>query len=389
MHILKLSQTYYPHLEMGGPPVKVKAIAERLAQRGHSVMVLTANYGNPRCTEIRQVGGVEVVYLGYIARYRTLTVNPDILGFCWRQLQAFNVIHIYGLYDLLGPIVAFWARHFGIPYVIEPLGMVIPKIRSLRKKQLYHLVLGRWLLRNASLIIVTSEAERRELLHHGFTPSSLALRRNGIDLSEFENLPPKGLFRKRWNIPNDVPVVLFLGRICSKKSPDLLIRSVAKLGRDDVWLVIAGPEEDRGYVASMRSLAIQLKLGERTIFPGPLYGEEKVAALTAADIFALPSQWENFGNVVAEAIAAGTPAIISNQCGIAPYIENKVGLVVPLSVEDFRKAISVLLNNDSLYQHFIKNCPALARSFSWEEPIVQMEQYYLRLVNQPKGDEQL
>src|SRR6266446_5327501 len=103
MRVLSVTPAYYPFLEMGGPTVKVRAISEGLVQRGHSVTVLTPWYGKPFKTRRVGLGGVEVRYLRPLARYRATTLNAGVLSFCRNELRTFDAVHIYGLYDLLGP----------------------------------------------------------------------------------------------------------------------------------------------------------------------------------------------------------------------------------------------------------------------------------------------
>src|ERR1700693_2540392 len=101
MRILSVTPAYYPFLEMGGPTVKVRAISEGLVRRGHSVTVLTPWYGKQHRTPQVELGGGEVRYLRPLARYRATTLNAGVLSFCRHDLRAFDVIHIYGIYDLL------------------------------------------------------------------------------------------------------------------------------------------------------------------------------------------------------------------------------------------------------------------------------------------------
>src|SRR6478672_3781848 len=108
MRILKVTQTYFPYLQMGGPPAKVRAIARALVARGHQVTVLTADRGgdgeavgrSSRQTSGWEANdhGVETVYLGTLQNYRATTINPGILRFCASRLGEYDVVHIYGLY---------------------------------------------------------------------------------------------------------------------------------------------------------------------------------------------------------------------------------------------------------------------------------------------------
>ena len=380
MNILKVSYAYPPFLEMGGPPVKVQAIAERLAQREHAVTVLTANYGRPRRTEVREIGGVEVIYLRPIVRYRTLTVNPGVMPFCLQRLREFDVVHIYGLYDLLGPVVGFFCQHWSIPYVLEPLGMYRPVLRSLGKKRLYHTLFGHHLRSHATRIIATSEQERQKLLADGLPPDQIVLRRNGVDLTQFDVLPPRGCFRQKWGVQPGQRMILFLGRLVSIKSLDLLLEAFAMLPLTANRVVLAGPDEADGYRQFLEGTAIRLNLDGMVLFTGPLYGRDKLEALVDADVFVLPSQSESFGNAVAEAMACGTPIIVTDRCGIAPYVKDQAGLVIPHDAEALRDALQRLLTDSSLSERFKAQGPVVAQGLSWDEPVAKMAAIYKELI---------
>ena len=170
--------------------------------------------------------GVEAIYLRPWLRYRALSLNPGVIGFCRSELEAYDLVHIYGLYDLLGPPVAYFCRRRNIPYVVEPMGMFRPIVRSLRLKRLYHRWLSPRLVEGASYLIATAEQERRELVEDGLPEAKVIVRRNGIEMPD--RLPPLGAFRQQWGIPAEAQVVLFLGRLVTKKSPDLLLRAFAQ-----------------------------------------------------------------------------------------------------------------------------------------------------------------
>ena len=187
-------------------------------------------------------------------------------------------------------------------------------------------------MREAQFVIATSEQERQELAADGVDEARIVVRRNGIEAPAA--IPELGRFRQQLAIPIDTQVILFLGRLVPKKSPDILISAFARWRANAgsataAVLVLAGPEEDAAYAGRLREQCAELRLGDAVRFTGPLYGEEKWQAYRDADVFVLPSQNENFGNTAAEAAACGTPVIVTNQCGIAPWIEGRAGLVVP------------------------------------------------------------
>lgn len=378
MRILHVTQTYHPFLERGGPTVKVRSIAEGLTRRGHRNMVLTSWYGRPFRSRRLDVNGVEVVYLRPRGTYRALTLNSGLLKFCRSELSGSDMIHIYGLYDLLGPVVAHYASRRGIPYVIEPLGMTRPIDRSFALKRVWHGLFGSPMLRNAALVIATSRQEEAELLEHGIPREKVALRYNGVDLEEYVQLPAPGAFRGEWAIPPDEPVILFLGRIIPRKGVDVLIDAFVQACPVRGRLVIAGPEGEVGYVSKLREQARAKGVEARTIFAGPLYAEAKKSAYVDCDIFALASRYENFANSVAEAIACNKPVIISDRCGIGEFVQDRAGLVLPRDAGAFAEGIRKMMGDAALYSKFQKECPNVAARLSWSELLATQEELYVR-----------
>lgn len=388
MRILKVTPYYYPDWPFSGPATKIKAIAEMLVQRGHQVTVLTPSYGGRQQAGISyntatlEAAGSRVIRPRTILRHRAVTLNPSVIRYAWRQVQSFDVIHVYGYYDLLAPVVCYYARRYGIPYVLEPLGMLVPVVRSLKMKRLYHEVFGKRVVAEASRIIVTSEQERTHLISANIVDEArIVQRRNGIDLSEFSDLPARGQLRDHLGIERNEPVILYLGRIAPIKSLDLLLRAFSGMSLPGARLLLAGPDEGNGYLEGLKGLCTELGLDDHVLFLGPLYGDRKLTALVDADAVALTSQRESFGNVVAEAIAAGTPVVITDRCGIASYVRDRVGLVVAHNQFEVRDAIVRLLTDEALYQTFKANCSEVAKGFSWDEPLAQMEALYTELIS--------
>lgn len=394
MKILKTTQAYYPFLEKGGPAVKVRALALGLAQRGHNVTVLTADWGfqpsmvPQMISEKRRLGwsaeehGVQTIYLRSTAHYRALSLNPGVVSFCQRFLGDYDVVHVYGLYDFLGLFVAFYCRKNHIPYVVEPMGMFRPIVRSIGLKRSYHRLFGRRLLAGAHRLIATSDQEKQELIDGGIESSRIIVRRNGVNGPQ--SVPLRGMFRKQWQIPSEAKLVLFLGRLEPKKSPNLLMTAFAQWRQASQFsgnsvLAISGPEQDRGYAAHLRSQASSLGITDSVRFTGALYDEQKWSAYGDADVFVLPSQNENFGNSAAEAIACGTPVIVTDQCGIAPFIAERVGLVVPHDSLQLAASLKTVLEDDVAAARFRGACPAVMNELSWNEPIAEMAQLYQEL----------
>ncbi|MGH9747237.1 MAG: glycosyltransferase [Candidatus Acidiferrales bacterium] len=390
LRILKTVQSYFPFQERGGPVFKVRALAVGLAKRRHHVTVLTADLGVGKRNGFRreiepsrwgwraQENGVEAIYLSTAGHYRAMTFNPRVVTFCRASIRQFHLVHFYGLYDLLGPAASYFCRRHSIPYVVEPMGMYRPIVRSLRLKRLYHNLLGDRLIEGARYLVATSEQEKQELVEGGVDASRILVRRNGIDLPE--SLPPRGEFRRAKGISADAKLILFLGRLVSKKSPDMLLQAFGRWsegsgrGRDAV-LVLAGPEEGDGFLPKLKSMADSLGLRGRVVFTGPLYDDAKWSAYRDADVFVLPSQNENFGNTAAEAAACGTPVIVTNQCGVAPFV-GRAGEVIPHDLAALENSLANLLLDPQLRENRREGCLQFVNSLSWEGPLDQTEKMY-------------
>ena len=372
MRILNVTETYAPFLEFGGPPVKVRALSRGLAQRGHQVTVLTADWGLEKRMQTqegkitaerspfgwrRHENGVQAIYLPTWARYRTVSWNPAVKRYCRARLQNFDVVHIFGLYDLLGPAVAAACRKRNLPYLLEPIGMFVPIVRNLWLKQLYHLAWGRRLFQGANGLIATSNQELEELAAGGVSRTKIVLRRNGVELPA-------------------------LWPLSVKKSPDLLLRAFGELLKRSVeipiMLVFAGPDEG-GMEAQLDQMASQLGVRSRVQFIGPIFDQAKWAAYRDADVFVLPSQNENFGNTAAEAVAAGTPVIVTQQCGIAPLLADEAGLVVPHDAAALSQALARVLGEAEVHARLAAGCANVTLRLGWDEPVHEMETLYAAL----------
>jgi len=403
MRILKVTETYAPFLEFGGPPVKVRALAEGLAQRGHQATVLTADWGLEKRIAVmqqdnaaerspfgwrRRESGVEAIYLPTWLHDRQVSWNPAVKRYCRVWLSKFDIVHIFGLYDLLGPAVAAACRKRAIPYVVEPIGMFVPIVRNLWLKRLYHQIWGNRLLRGASAVVATSEQEIEELVAGGIARSRIALRRNGVQVPQV--WPEPGMFRKKLGISQETKLVLFLGRLSAKKSPDLLLRAFAEVRKrikaGALKLVFAGPDEG-GMKDQLAQLAAQVGIEANMQFAGPVFDADKWAAYRDADVFVLPSQNENFGNTAAEAVAAGTPVIVTEQCGIAPLLANEAGLVVPHDEGELAEALGQVLTDKELHGHLKAGCVRVTLKLGWESPVRETESLYARCLSSGGGCE--
>src|SRR2546429_3524238 len=143
----------------------------------------------------RRENGVEAIYLPTWLHYRQVSWNPAVQRYCRARLEQFDVAHIFGLYDLLGPAVAAACRNRAMPYVVEPIGMFLPIVRNLWLKRMYHRVWGTRMLEGASAVVATSEQEMEELTAGGIARAKAGMRRKR--LGQPEPRPERGPFPEK------------------------------------------------------------------------------------------------------------------------------------------------------------------------------------------------
>jgi glycosyltransferase involved in cell wall biosynthesis len=268
------------------------------------------------------------------------------------------------------------------------MGMYRPIDRSFRLKRLWHTTLGETSWRDAARIVATSEMERQELLDDGVPRVKVVLRYNGIDVPSALERRTSGTFRAKWGIRPDELMVLFLGRLIPRKGADVLIDAFAQACAEKGRLVIAGPEGEPGYRATLEKRAREAGIGSQVIFTGALYDQDKESVLVDADIFVLPSRYENFANSAAEAIAFGVPVIITEFCGIRSLVRGRAGLVVAPEKTALAKALRDLISDSELCAKLKAGCREVAAELGWDRLTAQMEGYYEEVLSGANGNVQ-
>ncbi len=374
MKILQVTNVLSP--VHGGSADVAYRLSKELAKRGHEVTIYTSDHELEQ-EYINSIPAVRVYAARTWLSSANLFVAPGIMKKAKEETGHFDIIHMHGYRTFQNIVVAHYARQYNIPYILQAHGSLTTFFHKRWLKRTFDVLWGNRILQNVSKVIAVAGIEVEHYKNMRIDESKIEIIPNGIDLSEFDNLPRKGIFRRKYGLDDKQRIILYLGRIHQIKGLDLLAKAYADIARSlkDAQLVIAGP--DTGYLSSLKKLVSGLGIGDRVLFTGPLFGREKLQAYVDADVYALPSSFEIFGITILEALACGTPVVVTDRCGIADIINQKGGLVVPYDTDQLSHALLQMLVDSKMRQQFGQKGKLLVREqFNWEKIAEQFEHVY-------------
>ena len=328
MKILQIISSLNP--KGGGVIEGVNQLSLALISLGHQVDVCSQDAPNADWvlkSEIKTfaLGPVKGIY-GY---------NPYLVNWLRINAKSYDAVIVNGLWQYIGLAVWRVLAKTDTPYYVFTHGMLDPWFKETYplkhlKKSLYWPWAEYRVLRDARKVIFTCEEEmilaRKSFklykVHEAITAFGVSSPpENSKDLGE--------KFLSNFTFLQNKRIVLYLSRIHEKKGCDLLIQAFAKVASQDetLHLVIAGPDQ-MNWASKLQEQASILGIENKITWPGMLEGDMKWGAFYASEIFILPSHQENFGIVVAEALACGKPVLISNKVNIWREVESEMAGIV-------------------------------------------------------------
>jgi glycosyltransferase involved in cell wall biosynthesis len=323
--------------ETGGPIEGVLRSAEVMLREGHQVEAVSLE--SPEDVARRKTP-IPVTALGKgVGRYG---FNPRLAPWLRRERHKYDAVISHGLWNYSSVGTWLGLRGGPTPYYIFIHGMMDPWFREAyplkhAAKQIFWALFEGRVLRDAKMVLFTAEEEmiraRDVFFGHAYRGQVVGY---GTTVPDGHPESEQSAFYSAFPELRSRRILLFLSRIHPKKSCDLLIRAFAKCIRQlpsNLDLVIAGPDQV-GWLNELRELAASLGIADRCHWPGMLNGDLKWGAFRCADAMILPSHQENFGIVVAEAMACGTPVLVSDKVNIWREVEAcKAGFAAPDTVE--------------------------------------------------------
>jgi glycosyltransferase involved in cell wall biosynthesis len=393
MKILQVIPAFYPAHAYGGTVEVAYRISRELVRRGHEVTVYTSDsldkYHRLK-SGVSEIDGIKVYYFktlnNRLAWNDRLIFTIGILPQLRRNINSFDVVHLHSYYTFLNIATHHYAKKHNIPYVLQAHGSVLPIFQKQRLKKFFNLFWGYRIIKDTSKVIALTKTEAEQYKKMGVDENKIEIVSNGIDMPEYDNLPNRGKFRRKYSIGDDEKIILYLGRIHKIKGIDLLVETFSDLIKElnNVRLIIAGPDD--GFLSTLKGQIEDLKLGNKTLLTGPLYERDKLEAYVDADVYVLPSVYETFPVTVLEACACGTPVIVTDRCDIAEFVDGKVGYVIQNDKDQLRDVIFKVLSDEGLRGRFGEEGRRLVEEqFGWDKVVKQVEDLYLR-INEIKRD---
>jgi glycosyltransferase involved in cell wall biosynthesis len=346
MHVLQVTPYFPPTWAYGGIPRIVDGLSRALVRQGVQVTVLTTDALDagrrvdlPRRRDHHGVQVLTVPNLSNRAAYQHQLFLPLGGGRTLRGVADVDIVHLHGHRHLLNNVAVAWARRRGLPYVLTANGTLLRHERKVGVKLLWDLAVAGHVPRSAARCVAVSAADVAQHHRAGLSAERIVRIPNGLDLGEFEALPPRGAFRAAHGL-GDRPLVAYLGQVSPRKGVDHLVAAFADGALGEAVLVIGG--NDMGGMAAARARG---PAPQAARFVGLLEGPERLALLADADVLVYPSTDEVFGLVPFEGLLCGAPVVVGEDCGCGELIaEAGAGLLVRHGdVDGLRARIRTLL----------------------------------------------
>ena len=300
----------------------------------------------------------------------------------WQQtVAAADGVHIHGLWEQSSLVAARAARSLAKPYLVSAHGMLEPwaLARSRAKKQVYAALFERATLAGAACLHALTRAEAQNYRDFGCT-QPIAIVPNGVEVSDAGSglLSPEPFLNAHPALSGK-RLLLFLGRLHQKKGVELLVRAWAQVAASapETCLVLAGPDED-GTRAVIERLVEELGLRSQVRLPGMLDAAKKWSALAASECFVLPSYSEGLSIATLEAMGAGLPVILTENCNLPEAAEAGAGWQVRAAEHELVGALAAWLGQSPAASRAMgERGRALVRSrYSWSRVASQMAALY-------------
>jgi glycosyltransferase involved in cell wall biosynthesis len=336
----------------GGPSSAVRSLCSALSEITDTTVELATTDadgagGTLPASAVPQDFPVHVLTREFSERWK---YSRSMTRWLRENVGRFDVVHIHALWSHSSAAAARAAAHAGVPYIIRPAGMLSKYSLShgAWSKRLYWWLIEHSTVCRASCFHATSRLEAADI-RDVLPKANVRIVANGVEEEAWETPRDQAHLRRRLGLVDDPrPILLFLSRLHSKKGiVDLLLPSLARMKSPPVLAIVGGADEhDPCYEQLVKECIRKLRLEATVHLLGAVEGPSRWQLFDGADAFVLPSHSENFGIVVAEAMARRCPVVITEgvQC-FDHVLAAGAGLVVPGEVAALTQALERVLSD--------------------------------------------
>ncbi len=370
MKILQITSSFLPVL--GGQEKVVFETAKRLTKLGHEVTVLTTDlFCEGENLPIKEtMDGFNIIRLKNKFLLKGYGYSSEAKKWLKENWKNYDLVHSHGYNRFLSEWAIFYLRN-KLPLVFSPHGFRHTK-KNFLAKSLHDCTVGRF-VKFADKCTALTEKDYEFYNGLGISEKNIVDLHNGVDIEKFDeknqNLINK--LRKKYNLMGQT--LLYVGRIHESKGLQYVIKTLRSL---DCKLLIVG--KDYGYKSELEKQIKIEKVQDKVVFAGQMSDEELIASYHLSDIFVLFSEWEGFGIVIVEAMAAGIPLVVSNRGSLPSLVGDGVeGFVVPFKdVGLLEDRLKILLNSKKKMQELGAKAKLSSKNYSWDKIIKNLLKIY-------------
>jgi len=366
MKVLHVIPTYETAWAFGGGAVKaVSQLCRGLVKQGLDVTVYTTDAdGNGGYFDVPlgkpvDVGGVKVWYFHCSFGAKDAFYSKLLAKQLESTVKDFDIVHVAAFWQFIQVSVSRACRKFNIPYIVSTHGCLMEwgLGRKRWKRFPYWYLFTRPTLLKADAVHYVSNGERIESLKRFNQDVPSYIVPNCLVSDDYIVQPEKIRdFRESLEISKDAFIVSFLSLIRPRKGLELVIKAFSELKREPFFLLIGGTVESQEYLKSLKEMCRGYGIDQKIRWLGLVEPQNLSSFYGVSGLFVFPSFEEAFGMVVVEAMACGTPVLISKGVPIwEEIVADGAGLVIDFSPEDIANNIRKLVSNPHLLQSLSKN----------------------------------
>ncbi|MBU25787.1 MAG: hypothetical protein CMD99_07130 [Gammaproteobacteria bacterium] len=369
--VLNLDDSY------GGPARSIPELMRGMTSSDWAHEVVSLRFKNDERNELVERYGLKSItfpaqlhpklaYNGSIRDY-LVSLKPDLF-------------HCHNIWNYVPIVTQNVGTQLGIPVILSPRGTLFDwnLKRGYFKKKLYLSLFGNLIFGGAAVIHATSE-EEVDAIRKIAPRSPVALIPNGVDTGEFSELGNRHDHKVALNLNSKDRHILYMGRIEEKKGLAILIEAFAavKNQNQDWQLLVAGPDYSSTYSVFCRNLASRLGVAADVRWLGMVKGDSRRNVFGASDVFVLPTQSENYGMVIAEALSAGIPTVTTVGTPWSVIQKNGAGVIIKPVVSELVVALEQIFAKNTLeLEGMAEAAREIALQNDWSRPSSEMLQVY-------------